>query len=95
MRLEPDHATFIRDQVRRFLPAAKVYLFGSRVRDDGKGGDIDILVIAGRPLSLHEMRAIRIAYYKRFEERKLDIASFSEDDPSPFKELSLEEALPL
>jgi predicted nucleotidyltransferase len=45
MRLHPSEVDAIRTAVREvFGAAATVRLFGSRVRDDLKGGDIDLLV---------------------------------------------------
>ena len=74
------------------MPDAKVYLFGSRAKEKLKGGDIDLLVIANRELSGQEKRNIRIAFHKRFGECRIDIASFCDDDPTPFKQLALMEA---
>jgi uncharacterized protein len=45
MRLTDKEAKAISEAVnRRFGPEAKVYLFGSRVDDQKRGGDIDVLV---------------------------------------------------
>ena len=70
-----------------------MYLFGSRVFDDQKGGDIDILVLGNRKLTLQEKRNIKIAFYRRYGEQKIDIVSFKSDDPSIFKTLVIQEAI--
>jgi predicted nucleotidyltransferase len=45
MRLQPREVQAIRTAVREvFGPLAAVRVFGSRVRDDVKGGDIDLFV---------------------------------------------------
>ena len=45
MRLrEPEKQSIVR-AIKSVEPDSKIYLFGSRVDDSGKGGDIDILVI--------------------------------------------------
>jgi predicted nucleotidyltransferase len=45
MRLEPCEVEAIKNAVREvFGSAATIRLFGSRVRDDLRGGDIDLLV---------------------------------------------------
>ena len=45
MRLSPDERKGILEAAcRHFGQAAEVWLFGSRVRDDARGGDIDLLI---------------------------------------------------
>ena len=45
MRLLPHEVVAIRDAVRDvFGPTARIRLFGSRTRDDLKGGDVDLFV---------------------------------------------------
>ena len=95
MRLDPDQAAFFKTAVRSFLPDAQVYLFGSRAQDDLRGGDIDLLVTGHRELSGQEKRDIKIAFYRRFGERRIDIVSFRKDDPAPFRQLALMEAIAL
>lgn len=92
MRVNKQHTDFIKQLINQYLPDAKVYLFGSRVHDDQKGGDIDILVIGEKELTGQDKRGIKIAFYKKFGEQKIDIVSFKKDDSSTFKELALLEA---
>lgn len=50
MRLTPEQAQTIRHCVRHHLGAqARIWLFGSRVDDRRRGGDIDLLVEADAP----------------------------------------------
>jgi predicted nucleotidyltransferase len=52
MRLGPDERKVILEAAsRHFGEAAEVWLFGSRVRDDARGGDIDLLVELPAPLA--------------------------------------------
>ncbi len=60
-----------------------------------KGGDIDILILSDHPLSRRDKRLIKIAFYNKFGEQKLDLVYFKPDDPSPFKELALMEGVEL
>jgi predicted nucleotidyltransferase len=49
MRLTPDQQSAIRSAVAEtFGEAARVWLFGSRVDDEKKGGDIDLLIETGQ-----------------------------------------------
>jgi predicted nucleotidyltransferase len=51
---------------------AKIYLFGSRLNDLARGGDIDILVISGK-IGFIEKVKIKSGIFKEIEEQKLDI----------------------
>ncbi len=46
----------------------------------------------GRELNDQEKREIKISFYKKFGEQKIDIVSFERNDPAPFKQLALLEA---
>ena len=45
MRLSPEHISTIRQLAAQLAgERARVWLFGSRVRDDARGGDVDLLL---------------------------------------------------
>jgi predicted nucleotidyltransferase len=95
MRISHKQTDFLRDSIHQFLPDASVHLFGSRADDEAKGGDIDIMVVGKRELSPQERRDIKIRFYKRFGEQKIDIVSFNTNDSSSFKKLALWESVEL
>ncbi len=95
MRISEQEQNFLKQSILSIIPDAKVYLFGSRAKDDEKGGDIDILVIADRCLTLEEKIGIKIDFYKKFGEQKIDIVSFTGESQDNFKKLALDEAIEL
>ena len=92
MRLKREQAEFLKQSFKKYLPDPAVYLFGSRIHDDKKGGDIDILVIGEKELTGEQKRAVKIEFYKAFGLQKIDIVSFKDNEPSTFKKLALLEA---
>ncbi|MDQ6764240.1 MAG: nucleotidyltransferase domain-containing protein [Bacteroidota bacterium] len=72
MRLTLEEISAIKKNVLHFDPEAKIYLFGSRVNDSAKGGDIDILVISDK-INFTEKIKIRTGIFKEIEEQKLDL----------------------
>lgn len=72
MRLEKFEIEAIKSTIREFDSNAEVFLFGSRIDDTKKGGDIDVLVISGK-IGLSEKIKIKIKLYNRIGERKIDI----------------------
>jgi predicted nucleotidyltransferase len=67
---------------------ARVWLFGSRVDDSKKGGDIDIAILSTRIQVPGRMR-IRRNIIDRIGERKIDIV-VSADGTDPFFRLAVE-----
>ena len=45
MRLSPKEIKIIQQEVNKIFDNAKVYLFGSRLDDTKKGGDIDLYIV--------------------------------------------------
>ena len=95
MRVKNEQVVFLKQSIKKYLPDADVYLIGSRTNDKLKGGDIDILVIGEKTLTFQEKRNLKIAFYKKFGEQKIDIVSFKRGEPSNFKELALIESVKL
>jgi len=75
MRLTPEEIAAIKAAAAEvFGPAARVHLFGSRIDDHKRGGDIDLLIEtpAGRDTLMDEIRC-KIALEDRLGERKIDV----------------------
>jgi predicted nucleotidyltransferase len=57
MRLGPEHVSVIRETIAREIsPEARVWLFGSRVDDARRGGDVDLYVEADSPPLLRQLQ---------------------------------------
>jgi predicted nucleotidyltransferase len=48
MRLDPHEVETIREEIQQSDPGAEIYLYGSRVDDAARGGDIDLWVRSSR-----------------------------------------------
>ena len=75
MRISEEMANSIIELSRRHVSeSAHVWLFGSRVRDDKKGGDIDLMIEAeGIDKPLERKINFRLAFEDRWGELKLDV----------------------
>ncbi|MDP2691425.1 MAG: nucleotidyltransferase domain-containing protein [bacterium] len=89
MRLSKEKQAFLKQEISSYLKNCQTYLFGSRVDNAAKGGDIDILVIAERSLTLDEKIEIKAHFYKAFGQEKIDIVSYAKTDQSTFKQIIL------
>ncbi len=72
MRLSNIEISAIKSSVHLFDGTAKVYLFGSRVDDKLKGGDIDILVLSEK-IKQADSYLIKSKIFEKLEEQKIDI----------------------
>ena len=78
MRLTAEERIAIADAARATLvPGSRVSLFGSRVDDQARGGDIDLLVEVPAPLPASEVVARRHAFiarlYRLVGERRIGV----------------------
>jgi len=59
--------------IQKILKGKKVILFGSRIYDDKKGGDIDLYI--DEDLSIEEIAKIKAKLILNLGDRKIDILS--------------------
>jgi predicted nucleotidyltransferase len=93
MRIAKEQLDFLKHEVHKYAPEAKLYLFGSRVDDQKRGGDIDIMILSNELLSLDQKWDVKIKFYEKFGDQKIDLVNFTFEDQDSFKELVLLEGL--
>ncbi len=77
MRLSKYEINAIRESFKSVFEDADIYLFGSRVDDSLKGGDIDLYISLNYPIStkerLDKKSKFRIKLEDKIGEQKIDI----------------------
>jgi predicted nucleotidyltransferase len=73
MRLSKFEVKTIKDTILNHIQDAKILLFGSRIYDNRKGGDIDILVQTSSKVSLKDKIDILTQLEISGIERKVDL----------------------
>lgn len=99
MRIAPEHRQLIREATRELAgPDARVLLFGSRVDDTQRGGDIDLLIELNEPVERPAWLAASIA--ARIERalggRRIDVLLSAPNlETSPVHTIARETGVPL
>lgn len=99
MRLSDDHRATIRDLTREIVgDQARVLLFGSRLDDQQRGGDVDLLVESPLPLASRLTTELRLG--ARLERalggRKVDVLLIDSDTTlAPVHRAALARGVPL
>lgn len=87
MRLSPEQLSAIRESATEaFGEGTVVWVFGSRVDDNRRGGDIDLLVAPPAYSAAEKLsRKLRFIAHleKRLGERKIDVVIEAPDDDRP------------
>jgi predicted nucleotidyltransferase len=91
MRLANEERSAIGDAIRQADAQAQIYLFGSRVDDAARGGDIDLLVLSKR-INLMSKIDILAQLHRKLGERKIDIAVYP-DATRPFPRMVMREGV--
>lgn len=93
MRLTDDQRQSVLDAIHVADPSAQVWLYGSRVHDDARCGDIDLLVLSPR-IGLSEKLDVLARLHRLLGEQKIDL-TVARDDSRPFVRLALAPGLKL
>lgn len=88
MRLIHEEQLAIGDAIHRADVDAAIYLFGSRVDDTAKGGDIDLLVLS-KKIDLMAKLDILAQLHQKLGARKIDLAIYP-DSSSPFSRMIIQ-----
>ena len=85
MRLTEQERISICAAVKQHDPNCHVYLYGSRIHDDARGGDIDLLILTDQP-TLHRKLEVLFSLEAMLGERRIDLllAPFERDAQDPF-----------
>lgn len=95
MRIAPEQIDYLKKEIFALVPDAVVYLFGSRVDDRKKGGDIDLMILSAKKIGWKEKARIKWGYFEKFGEQKMDIVSSTFGEKNPFKDLVLHQGIKL
>jgi predicted nucleotidyltransferase len=99
MRLSKESASIVREEVERaFGRNAEVWLFGSRIDDTAKGGDIDLLVETDVDLEDALERELKLyaRLIRRLGDQRIDIVVHRLGTPlSPIQQTARQTGLPL
>lgn len=91
MRLSDNEVNAIKDVVGSIDKDAHIYLFGSRVHNDKKGGDIDLLILSHK-LMQEDSGRIKYKLWDIIGEQRIDIF-IAEDTTHPFARIALKEGI--
>ncbi|MDR3628507.1 MAG: nucleotidyltransferase domain-containing protein [Ignavibacteriaceae bacterium] len=92
MRLNDKEIIAIRSVVKEFDPKAEIKLFGSRIDDNKKGGDIDLLIISNI-INFSEKLSILIKLKENIGDQKIDILIY--DPNKTFHNIAYKEGVTL
>lgn len=95
MRLSPEHIQTIQATVHDVLGSdARVWLFGSRLDDSRKGGDVDLLIQAQPEPGLLQRASIKNQLEDRLQ-LPVDITTAAPERASAFARLAMAQAVAL
>jgi predicted nucleotidyltransferase len=93
MRLTDHERDVVVKAIRAADPDAQIWLHGSRVRDDARGGDIDLLVLSQR-IQLREKLDVLVRLHSQLGEQRIDL-TVARDEQRPFVRIAKATGVPL
>ena len=96
MRLSLHYRQVIKQEVEKlFGTNTQVFLFGSRVDNNKKGGDIDLYIVTENKAHLFEQKLLFLARLKKqLGEQKIDVV-FNEDETRLIEQEAKKWAIPI
>jgi len=94
MRITEHEKSVIIEAVKSVDPNADIYLFGSRVDDSKKGGDIDIAIRSEKINTVMQKIQVRRFICDRIGEQKIDLVTTNSGKEAIFR-LAVEEGVRL
>ena len=73
MRMSEEDIFIIKSTILKYIQNAKIILFGNRINDNKKGGDIDILIQTDENVSLEQELRILAEIELKGLTRKIDL----------------------
>ena len=74
MRLNKKYQVIIKESFTKLFDSGDIYLFGSRVDDTKKGGDIDLYLVVDNHINLFKKKLKFLAKIKKvIGEQKIDV----------------------
>ena len=87
MRLEKNEIFIIKSTFEKIFVSGDIYLFGSRIDDNKKGGDIDLYLVTN--YDFNKELEFRILLQEKLGEQKIDIL-FSKDKNRDIEKVALQ-----
>jgi predicted nucleotidyltransferase len=91
MRLSTHEINSIKETLKNLDQDARIYLFGSRVDNKKRGGDIDLLIFSQK-LKEEDRFRIKMNLWEQIGEQKIDII-IARDESDPFTRIALRRAV--
>ena len=86
MRLDKKEISIIKFTFKEVFQNGDIYLFGSRIDDNKKGGDIDLYLVT--KYDFNKELEFRVLLQERLEDQKIDII-FSKDKNRDIEKVAL------
>jgi len=87
MRLDKNDVEIILDIIENIFGKTQVYLFGSRLDDYKKGGDIDLFIVSEKKSNLLEKKIKALSKLERALYKPIDIVLHKDFDREIEKEI--------
>ncbi len=92
MRLSEEELKNIKEVIKRYDTNSEIYIFGSRLDNSKKGGDIDIMVVS-KVINFEKILDIKAELYEKLGFRKIDLVvskGYAEESQNFKKNIYLE-----